>query len=55
MLVKERSEYIGMSYEQASRRASELVHRYGWYRAFAHLVELKQIMDRRYERSETAA
>ena len=38
-----RTEYKGMSYEQASREAYRLIQK-GWFRNFDALAELHQIM-----------
>lgn len=40
-------EYSGMSYEQASREASRLIERNGWYQRFERLAALREIMQRR--------
>lgn len=37
-------EYAGMSYEQASRQASLIVERYGWFNNFERLSALREIM-----------
>ncbi len=38
-------EYLGMSYEQASREAERLL-RLGWFKSFDRLIELRSIMQR---------
>jgi hypothetical protein len=45
-MTKKYIEYLGMSYEQASREAQRVIQSQGWFRAFDRLTELKQIMDR---------
>lgn len=37
-------EYAGMSYEQASREADRLIKRYGWFRYFERLEQLRKIL-----------
>jgi hypothetical protein len=37
-------EYIGISYEQASREAQRLIDFMGWYQSLDRLIELKRIM-----------
>jgi hypothetical protein len=37
-------EYLGMSYEQASREVQRLCERGGWFRNFDRISALRQIM-----------
>ena len=37
-------EYCGMSYEQASREATRLIERAGWFQGFERLCALHEIM-----------
>jgi len=42
--MMEYPEYRGLSYERASREASAVIERYGWYQGFKRLTILHQIM-----------
>lgn len=54
--VTERSHfgYRGMSYEQASREATRLIERHGWFQSFGRLAALREIMVREYARGHAA-
>jgi hypothetical protein len=39
-------EYAGMSYEQASRAAEQVIRVWGWYQGFERLKALHEIMER---------
>lgn len=44
LMAMPRHEFMGMSAEQASRLADQLIKREGWYRAWDKLAELRRII-----------
>jgi hypothetical protein len=48
-------EYVGMSYEQASREGERLVDRHGWFQSWDRLEVLRIIMLLEREREREAA
>lgn len=47
-------DYRGLSYEQASREATRLIERHGWFQSFERLVALRGIMLQEYARGHAA-
>jgi hypothetical protein len=52
--VKFYREYMGMSYEQASREAERLINLHGWFAAWERLAELRTIMQMHMQNGNAA-